>query len=455
MTYDVVVIGGGPAGYVAAIKAAQLGGSVALVEKDVLGGTCLNRGCIPTKAYLENAGIIGTLKKASDRGIAISDASFTVDMAKTVKMKDRAVKRLTSGVAGLLKSHDIKVYHGVGRITRGKDVIVVGETLKAKSIILAGGSKAAKINIPGIQSPRVLTSDEILSLKEVPKHLAVIGGGVIGAELGTAFRSFGSDVIVIEMTDRLLPGMDEEVSKEITKSLKAAGIRVMTSKRLSEIIDTDGKLSLILQSGEVVEADKALLSVGRVPDIEGIGEIELALDRGKIKVDDRMETSVKGIFAPGDVNGIKMLAHAAFKMGEVAAMNAMGRDVKADLKNVPSCVYTFPEAASVGLTEAEALATHRIKVGRFPFMANGRALAAGETAGFVKVIADEKYGEILGVHIVGPGAAEMINEAAALMEMEITSEEISEIVHAHPTFSEAFMEAAADSLGKAIHLPKR
>lgn len=453
--YDVVVIGGGPAGYVAAIKAAQLGAKVALVEKDVVGGTCLNRGCIPTKTYLRNAEIIETIKAAAGRGILIKDPAFTVDMEKTVKVKDRVVKRLTSGVAGLLKSHDIKVYSGVGKITRDKKVTVAGQILEAKKIILAGGSKAAKINLPGIESPLVLTSDEILSLKEVPERLAVIGGGVIGVELGTAFRAFGSDVTIIEMMDRILPGMDAEISQELLKGLKAMGIKVMTSAKLDSIKEREGKLTLMINETESLEVDRALLSIGRIPDVEGMGEVDFELDRGRIKVNDRMETSVEGIYAPGDVNGIKMLAHAAFKMGEVAAMNALGYDVKADLAKVPSAVYTLPEVGSVGLTEEEASKTHDIRVGKFPMGANGRALASGERGGFVKVIIDERYGELLGVHIVGPGAAEMINEAAALMEMEITAHEISEIVHGHPTFSEAFMEAVADSLGKCIHLPKK
>ena len=453
--YDVAVIGGGPAGYVAAIKAAQLGGKVCLIEKDVVGGTCLNRGCIPTKTYLKNADIIENIHIAAQRGIILDNTSFKVDMNKTVEVKNSVVKTLTTGVAYLLKSNNVTLYKGTGRITKDKHIEVNGSIIQAKKIILAGGSKVAKIRIPGIESSLVLTSEEILNLREVPQHLAVIGGGVIGVEIGTAFRAFGSEVTIIEMADRILPGMDKEISKEVLKNILKKGIKVIISAKLEGIEQKDGMLILTVNGSEKINADKALLSIGRVPDMDGIGDIEFIMDRGRIKVDDKMQTSVEGIYAPGDINGIKMLAHAAFKMGEIAAQNAMGGDAKVDLKNVPGCVYTIPEAASVGLTEEEAALKYEITVGRFPFSANGRALASNEGTGFVKIVADKKYGEILGVHIVGPCAAEMINEAASLMEMEITVHEVSNIIHGHPTFSEAFMEAASDCLGKCIHLPKK
>ena len=454
--FDVAVIGGGPAGYVAAIKAAQLGGKVALAEKDVVGGTCLNRGCIPTKAYLKNAETIEHIRHAAKRGIIIETGTLKVDMDKTVEMKNGVVRTLTGGVSSLLRSNGVKVFKGTGRIRKDKTIVIDGSaTIAASKIIFAGGSKAAKIKIPGIESPLVLTSDEMLDLKEVPAGLAIIGGGVIGVEMATAFSAFGSDVTVIELMDRIVPAMDREISAELLKTLKAKGIKVLTSKRLDRIEEKDGKLRLHLEGGETVEADKALLSIGRIPDFDGAGEIEFEMDGNRIKVNEKMETSVPGIYAPGDINGRNMLAHAAFKMGEVAAINAMGGNAKANLGRVPSCVYTMPEVGSVGLTEEDAKEKYDVSIGRFPFAANGRALASGEAAGFVKVIADKKYGEVLGVHIIGPNAAEMVNEAAALMEMEVTVHEIAEIIHAHPTYSEAFMEAAADSLGVCIHLPKK
>ncbi len=453
--YDVIVIGGGPAGYISAIKAARLGARAALVEKDSVGGTCLNRGCIPTKTYLKNAEILHGLKNAADRGIGVGAEDVSIDMDRAVKFKNGIVKTLTSGVSGLLRSNGVKVYKGTGRILKDKSVQVGEERLTAGSIILAGGSKAARIKVPGIESPLVMTSDEILDLKEIPGNLAIIGGGVIGAEMAMVFSSYGSKVTIIEVMDRIVPVMDSEISLELKKSMEKMGIEILTSRKLESIAQKGNKLYLALDDGSLIEADRALLSIGRLPDLEGTGEIELELERGRIKVNEKMETSVEGIYAPGDINGRSMLAHAAFKMGETAAINAMGGAAEANLKNVPSCIYTIPEVGAVGLTEEEAVKKYDISVGRFPFAANGRALACGEAEGFVKVISDKKYGEILGVHIIGPCAAEMISEAAALIDMQATAHEIAEVIHGHPTFSEAFMEAAADSIGESLHLPKR
>ncbi|QOX65411.1 dihydrolipoyl dehydrogenase [Anoxybacterium hadale] len=452
--YDVVVIGGGPAGYVAAIKAAQLGGKVALVEQDVVGGTCLNRGCIPTKTYLKNAEILDTIRHASQRGIHLAGAEVSLDMDRIVAVKNEVVKTLTTGVAGLLRSYGVTTYHGIGRITREKKVSVDGkELLETKNIIIAGGSNPSRLKIPGMESSLVLTSDEILDLKEVPKHLAIIGGGVIGIELATVFAAYGSKVTIIELEDRLAPFMDGEISAELRKYAEKKGIILMTGTKLEKLEERDGTL-LITTDKEVLEADKALLSIGRVADLEALGELELETERGKIKVNERMETSEAGVYAAGDITGKLMLAHAAFKMGEIAAANAMGGKEAVDLRYTPSAIYTSPEIGSVGLTEEAAKAKYEVSVGKFYFGANGRALASGEGTGFVKVLADKKYGQILGVHIVGPAAAELINEAAALMSMEITVHELSEIIHGHPTFSEALMEAAADCLQKCIHKPR-
>ena len=455
--FDVVVIGGGPAGYVAAIRAAQVGGKVAVVEKSELGGTCLNRGCIPTKTFLKNAEIIEGIEMSSKRGIILENEKFTVDMPKVVSLKNEIVKTLTNGVQGLLKSNSIKIFKGVGKINKDKDVVINGEkVLRTNKIILAGGSKVGSVNIPGIESKRVLTSDDILDLKELPKSLAVIGGGVVGVELGQAYLSFGSEVTVIEMMDRIVPGVDREASETLRKALEKKGMKILTSSKIKEIIDEGGKLRIKLEDKEDVVAEKALLSIGRVPDLEAVGELDLEMERGKIKVDKYMETSVKGVYAPGDINGIKMLAHAAFRMGEVAAENAiLGNHREIKLETTPSAIYTIPEVGMVGLTEEEAKEKYDINVGKFAFVGNGRALASGDTTGFVKVIADKKYGEILGVHIVGQSAAEIINEASSLMAMEITVDEVIKTIHGHPTFSEALFEACADVLGEAIHLPKK
>ena len=455
--FDVVVIGGGPAGYVAAIRAAQVGGKVAVVEKSELGGTCLNRGCIPTKTFLKNAEIIEGIEMSSKRGIILENEKFTVDMPKVISLKNEIVKTLTNGVQGLLKSNSIKIFKGVGKINKDKDVVINGEkVLRTNKIILAGGSKVGSVNIPGIESKRVLTSDDILDLKELPKSLAVIGGGVVGVELGQAYLSFGSEVTVIEMMDRIVPGVDREASETLRKALEKKGMKILTSSKIKEIIDEGDKLRIKLEDKEDVVAEKALLSIGRVPDLEAVGELDLEMERGKIKVDKYMETSVKGVYAPGDINGIKMLAHAAFRMGEVAAENAiLGNYREIKLETTPSAIYTIPEVGMVGLTEEEAKEKYDINIGKFAFVGNGRALASGDTTGFVKVIADKKYGEILGVHIVGQSAAEIINEASSLMAMEITVDEVIKTIHGHPTFSEALFEACADVLGEAIHLPKK
>lgn len=455
--FDVVVIGGGPAGYVAAIRAAQVGGKVAIVEKSELGGTCLNRGCIPTKTFLKNAEIIEGIEMSSKRGIILENEKFTVDMPKVVSLKNEIVKTLTNGVQGLLKSNSIKIFKGVGKINKDKDVVINGEkVLRTNKIILAGGSKVGSVNIPGIESKRVLTSDDILDLKELPKSLAVIGGGVVGVELGQAYLSFGSEVTVIEMMDRIVPGVDREASETLRKALEKKGMKILTSSKIKEIIDEGDKLRIKLEDKEDVVAEKALLSIGRVPDLEAVGELDLEMERGKIKVDKYMETSVEGVYAPGDINGIKMLAHAAFRMGEVAAENAiLGNHREIKLETTPSAIYTIPEVGMVGLTEEEAKEKYDINIGKFAFVGNGRALASGDTTGFVKVIADKKYGEILGVHIVGQSAAEIINEASSLMAMEITVDEVIKTIHGHPTFSEALFEACADVLGEAIHLPKK
>lgn len=456
--YNVVVIGGGPAGYVAAIKAAQLGARVAIVEKGEFGGTCLNVGCIPTKAYLKNAEIIEHIREASTRGILIDSSQIKVDMEKVQEYKNGVVKKLTSGVVALLKSNGVDIYQGVGKINKNKDVVVNdSQIIKADKIILAGGSKASKINIPGIESDKVLTSDDLLAIKEVPETLAVIGGGVIGTEMGQSFAGLGSKVIIIEMMDRIVPPLDHEVSAELTKIVKKKGMTIITSARITEIVDKGDKLEIKIDGKDSVIADKALISIGRVPDLEGMGEVKFETERGKIKVDKYMETSVKGIYAPGDVNGIKMLAHVAFRMGEVAAENAVkGNHRSIKLLSAPSVVYTSPEVAMVGLTEEEARAKYDdIRIGRFNFAANGRALASSEAHGFVKVIADNRYGEVLGVHIIGPSAAEIITQASLIMEMEITVDEVIKTIYGHPTYSEALFEAFADILDEAVHIPKK
>lgn len=455
--FDVIVLGGGPAGYVAAIKAAQLGGKIAIVEKIRVGGTCLNRGCIPTKTYVKNAEILEHVAHAKNRGILFADSAFDLDMDKIVGYKDDVVKTLTSGVAGLLTSYGVKQYNDLGVITKDKKVrLASGEELEGKKIIWAGGSQVAQIPIPGIDHERVLTSDTILDLKEVPESMIVIGGGVIGCEMAEIFNAYGTKVTIVELADELLPMMEVEISKALRAQFEKKGVTVLTGRKVEEFEGEADKVTVTIDGGEALVGERALVSIGRVPDLSGLGDLELEMNRGRVVVDDKMETSIKGIYAPGDINGRHMLAHAAFKMGEVAAANAMGHDEVVDLSIVPSAVYLLPEIGAVGLTEAEAKKKYgEVLVGKFPFAGNGRALASGETVGMIKVIVEPKYYELVGAHIYGPCAAEMINEAAALMAAEVPADIIADTIHGHPTYSEAFMEACADALKRCIHLPKK
>jgi len=459
--FDIIVIGGGPAGYIAAIKAAQFGAKTALIEKDKLGGTCLNKGCIPTKNYLKSAEFIYEIEKAKKRGILINNPGFDINMLTAVKAKNVIVKKLTDGVASLLRGNKVTVYYGKGVIKEAGKVEIDGtKIITAPSIILAGGSRALRLQIPGVESSRVLTSDEILDIQEIPRRLVVIGGGVVGIEMAMIFNAFGASITVVEFENRILPLMDTEISNTILRSCEKKGIAVKTGIKLEKIEDTSSELSLHFAGGEIFAADKILLSTGRQADLSCAGDIGLTVERGKLIANDRMETVIPGVFSVGDLNGQKMLAHAAFSMGKTAAINAAAfagfeieeAPARVDLRFVPSIVYSIPEVGSVGLTEVEAKKQYDVVVGKFPMSANGRALASGAAEGFVKVVADKKYGEILGVQIVGYGASEIINEAAALMAMEITVYEVSGIIHGHPSVSEAFMEAAADCLGSCMHL---
>ena len=456
--YDLIVVGGGPAGYYAAIRGSQLGAKVAIFEKSEFGGTCLNVGCIPTKTYLKNAEILDGLKIAAGRGINLASTDYSIDMDKTVDFKNTVVKTLTGGVRSLLKANKVTIFNGLAKVNPDKTVLIGSEIIKGRKIILATGSKVSRINIPGIDSPRVLTSDEILDLREMPKSLVVMGGGVVGIELGLVWASYGVEVTVIEMADRIIPAMDKEISQELQNILTKKSMTIKTNVGVSEIIDETSHLSLKLTNGETIQADKALLSIGRVPQMKGLENLGLEMDGNRIKVNDYQETSIPGIYAPGDVNGQKMLAHAAYRMGEVAAENALsGNHRKAKLKYTPAAVYTHPEVAMVGLTEEAAREQYGdILIGKSSFFGNGRAIASNEARGFVKVIADSKYHEILGVHIIGPAAAELINEAATIMENELTVDDVAQAIHGHPTFSENMYEAFLDTIGQAIHnMPKK
>ncbi len=455
--YDVVVIGGGPSGYVAAIKASRLGGKVAIIEKKKFGGCCLNNGCVPAKAFLHNTKVIKDLKRANDNGIIV-DPSYSIDINKIMENKEKIIGKLVGGVKKLLESNDVDIFYGEGKITKDKDVEVNGEILKCKKIIVASGSKVNKINIEGINSELVLTSDDIMSIDHIPKKLAVIGGGVIGVEVGQAFSSFGSDVFIIQRGDRIIPGMDRDISEALRQTLEEDGLKVYTDYSLCKVEEKENKEGIILHftDREPLEADIALLSIGRKCDLSPIENIDLELNRGRIVVNDKMETSDDKIYAVGDVNGYKMLAHAAFKMGEIAAINAMGGNDEVDLSVVPANIYTVPECGMVGLTEEQAREQYdNISIGKFDFKYNPRALATGYTEGFVKVVTNADTKKILGFHLYGFGVGEIINECSVLLNVDLEVPEILNILHGHPTFGEALYEACAHSVGLEINLLKK
>jgi len=461
---DVCVIGTGPGGYIAAVRASQLGMKVAVVEREELGGVCLNRGCIPTKAMLRSAEVLHIAEHASDYGVLVENVSF--DFGQVVNRREKVVKQLTGGVGSLFKSYGIEVIKGSGRLAQGGQVVVSGstdDTVNARHVILATGSVPAKLPIPGADGPGVIDSDGALALKEVPKSMLIIGGGAVGSEWACVFSSFGTKVTLVEMLPTLLPLEDEDMGRTLARSLQRQGVTVHTEARLEEITTGDDGQSvgvLTLKDGkqERIAAEKILVGVGRKPNTDG-----LALDaagvktdrRGFVEVDDYLRTNVPNVYAIGDITGKQLLAHLASHQGVVAAEAIAGKAHPMDYKVVPACTYTHPEVASVGLSEKKARdAGYDVQVGRFPFQANGRALTYGDVEGLVKIVADAKYGELLGVHIIGPQASELIPEAALGIRLEATLEDLSGTIHAHPTLAEAVMEAAWAAAGAALNLPK-
>lgn len=453
--YDVVVIGGGPGGYLSALKAALLGGRVALVEENILGGTCLNRGCILTKTYIKTAEILEEIDQLSKRGVKVT-VDKEQDIKKAIKYKNRVVKKLTAGVGGLLKSRDVDVFNLKASVKEEHKVILSdGKVLDTENIIIATGSKVRILPIKGIESNLIITSTEALDLETVPEELVIIGGGVIGCEFAEIFNSRGSKVTIVEMEDRVIPRMDKELSESLKYSLSKKGINVLTKKKVSEFKEEGNNILVCIEGEEPIKADLCLYAIGREANLSGIEDLDIKIDKGSIVVNSKMETSIPSIYAVGDVTGGVMLAHAAFKMGEVAASNALGVNKEVDLGALPSCVYTIPEVASVGITEEDARKKYNVKVGKFNFAGNGRALASGQEQGYVKVVADAKYGEILGIHMFGCGVAELINHAASFKALEIPTDEASELIFGHPCTSEALMEALADVNGECLHLPKK
>lgn len=462
---SVTVIGGGPGGYVAAIRAAQLGANVTLIEKNKLGGTCLNVGCIPTKVILHTAEVLSEAKHSADIGLIIPEVGF--DWTKVQARKEAITKQLVSGVTGLMAANKIKVIQGEASFVN-KDTLSVkkadGTTEKIKSdkIIIASGSVPAIPPILGVkENPNCIDSTGALALKEVPKSLIVIGGGVIGIELATAYGQFGTKVTVIEAAPKILPMMDGELTATVKAKMEKNGIKILTDTKVVSVEKSPVGAKVNVEtktSKEYFEGEKVLVAVGRRTDTEALNleKAGIANDKGKIKVNDYMETNVSGVYAIGDCLGQVMLAHVASAQGEIAAENACGHKKKYDGKTNPSCVYTNPEFAGVGLTEEKAKEMGiDYKVGKFPLMANGKALIMGGQDGVIKIIADKKYNEILGVHILGPRATDLITEGALAIGAEVTLEDVIATIHAHPTIGEAMKEAALAVENRAIHIPNK
>ncbi|HZO39927.1 MAG TPA: dihydrolipoyl dehydrogenase [Methylomirabilota bacterium] len=454
--FDVVVVGTGPGGYVSAIRCAQLGLTVATVEDDRPGGVCLNWGCIPTKALLRNAEVVNLMSHAADFGIRLS--GFEASYPEAVQRSRRVADRMAKGVEFLFRKNKITLFPGRGTLKSKNVVEVKGagtETLEARAVILGTGSEPKSLPGVTIDEKLVISSNGAVRNERKPKSLAVIGAGAVGVEFADVFASYGVEVTLLEALPRIIPIEDEEVSKELTRTFTRRGITVKTGVKVASV-KPGGAGAVVDLGGEKLEVEQVLMAVGRAAKVTGLGleGLGVQLERGFVKVSPTMETSVKGLYAIGDMAGAPLLAHKAMAEGVVAAEAIAGKSPRpVDYGNVPSCIYCRPQIASIGSTEARAREAGReVSVGRFPFTASGKAVALGETEGFIKVIADKATGEILGVHIIGPEATEIIHEFAVGRTLEATLEEIIHTIHAHPTLSEAALEATLAALGQAIHI---
>lgn len=458
---DVTVVGAGPGGYVAAIRAAQLGFKVGLVERDKLGGVCLNWGCIPSKALLKSAELYNSFKKAEEFGVSAKDVKF--DFSKIIKRSRDIADRQSKGVEYLMKKNNIQVISGAAKLS-GKNMLEVMsggklvETIRTKYTIFATGGRPRSIPGVTIDGKKVISSSEAMVLPEQPRSMVIIGGGAIGIEFAYFYNSLGTKVTVVEMLPSILPMEDKEITKILDSSLKKSGIEILTNARVEGLkVGKDVVVTVTTKEGKVeLTGDVALMSVGVQGNSENLGleSVGVKVDRGFIKVDEFGKTSVDSIYAIGDVSGPPLLAHVASHEGVVAVEHIAGKAKHGiDRNNVPSCTYCQPQVASVGMTEEAALAAgYKLKIGRFPLRPLGKAMATGETVGSVKLIFDEKYGELLGAHIIGSEATEMIAELGVAKALETTYEEIFHTMHAHPTFSEGIMEAAGEAYGVAINI---
>ena len=467
---QIAILGAGPGGYVAAIRAAQLGARVTVIESQALGGVCLNWGCIPSKALLGVVELGDKVKKADAMGLRVS-GSVTYDLAQMVARKNQVVTGLVKGIATLFKAWNIDYVEGRG-VLRDRQHLHVALTaggersVTADSIIIATGSSWPNLPQFPIDGRQILTSQQLLDLTVIPRRLLIIGGGVEGCEFAALFSGLGTDVTIVELMERVLPLEDEEVSSTMTRELKKRSVTVITGTTVDRLVRETATVAAQLKDGQTIEADVVLVSVGRGLNSRGIGLEEVGVRtgrRGEILVNEQMETSVPGVYAIGDVTGKAMLAHIASTQGKVAVEHILGHHTSMEYDVVPAGIFTLPEIGRVGLTEAQARERHesegdassRLKIGRFRYTALGKAQATGETTGFCKVIADATSGKILGVHIVGAHAADLIHEAALAMQLGATVSQIADMIHAHPTLAEAMMEAAEDAEDKAIHQLKK
>lgn len=454
----IVIIGGGVAGYPAAIRASRMGAEVTLIEKDALGGTCLNWGCIPTKALLQAANVVRTLKTAEVFGIRCH--GYEVDFGAVMNRKNAVVTRLTRGVGALLKAGKIKVVQGTASFMDSNTLRIAetGDIIRADRILIATGSKPGRIPAEGIDGPDVMDSKQVLSMASLPKSVVVIGGGVIGVEFAHFLAAMGTSVTILELMPGLLPGVDRELASLLEKRTIMSGIEVITGATVKDITHTGTENIVTYTVGDktaTATADKIILTVGRKPDFSllDVDRVGIRHENGAVVVDEHMKTNIPGIYAAGDVVGGVMLAHLASAEGECAVRNALGQASEMSYGAVPSCIYTSPEVASVGLTEEQARQTHDIRVGRFPFRANGKAVVLNDLEGMVKIISDRTSGKVLGVHIIGPHATDLIAEAVLGIHKKMTAGDFAHTIHPHPTLTEAIMEAAMTLTGGAIHMP--
>ncbi len=465
-SFDVVIIGSGPGGYVSAIRCAQLGFKTAIIEKySTLGGTCLNVGCIPSKALLSSSHHYAEIAHFAEHGIELS-GEVKVNLEKMIARKQAVVDQTSGGINYLMDKNKVTVFNGLGSFVDATHVAIAKadgtlETIEAKNIIIATGSKPSSLPFIKIDKERIITSTEALALKEVPKHLVIIGGGVIGIELGQVYLRLGAQVSVVEFMDRIIPGMDSSLSKELTKVLKKQGMKFYTSHKVQSVERAGDVVTVKAENakGEIItlEGDYSLVSVGRRPYTDGLNADKAGVkisDRGQVEVNDHLQTSVSNIYAIGDVVRGAMLAHKAEEEGTMVAEIIAGQKPHIDYNLIPGVVYTWPEVAAVGQTEEQLKASGvEFKSGSFPFKALGRARASGDLDGFVKILADAKTDEVLGVHMIGARTADLIAEAVTAMEFRASAEDISRMSHAHPTFAEAIKEAAlAATDNRALHV---